>query len=276
MPAVVDFAAALADEGIRAEAAVVEIADADAVAAAFAGLEKSLGPVDILVNNAGFSQQPTLERTTPESWKADVDGNLNGTYYCTHAVLPSMKERRAGAIVNIGSVNGLSGEPNLLAYSVAKGGLITLTRNLANALATEKIRVNQLNVGWVTTPNEITLKQREGLPEGWEKNVPPAYAPTGDASDGSSGELRAAGRFLSIRIALHSVFPMAMFEGKVEVEKGDLLGDPGTVLTLEGVLGLGGEGDYPWWLLIRRSAVFSGDVTSAKAESWSDLKRRFR
>ena len=65
------------------------------------------------------------------------------------------------------------------AYSAAKGGLIAVTRNLANSLATERIRINLLNVGWVTTPNEIALKQSEGFPPGWEKNVPEYYAPTG-------------------------------------------------------------------------------------------------
>ncbi len=93
-----------------------------------------------------------------------------------------MKHFRAqggGVVVNIGSINALSGAPNLLPYSAAKGGLQTASRNLANALATEKIRVIHLNVGWVTSPNEITLKQSEGLPEGWQFNVPLQYAPTG-------------------------------------------------------------------------------------------------
>ena len=80
---------------------------------------------------------------------------------------------------NIGSINALSGAPNLLAYSAAKAGLLTVTRNLANALGTQGIRVNQLNPGWITTPNEIALKIREGLPEGWQDNVPPVFAPTG-------------------------------------------------------------------------------------------------
>ena len=54
-----------------------------------------------------------------------------------------------------------------------------MTRNLANSLATERIRVNQLSLGWVATPNEIALKQREGLPAGWERQVPAQYAPRG-------------------------------------------------------------------------------------------------
>ena len=84
-----------------------------------------------------------------------------------------------GTVLNVGSVNALGGEANLLAYSASKAGVANLTRNLANALAAEKIRVNQFNPGWITTPNEIALKQREGLPAGWEQNVPAVYAPTG-------------------------------------------------------------------------------------------------
>ena len=67
----------------------------------------ALGAVDILINNAGFSQQPDARRApTPEGWRDDVNGNLNGAYNCAYAVLPGMKARRSGVIVNIGSVNG--------------------------------------------------------------------------------------------------------------------------------------------------------------------------
>ena len=117
----------------------------------FAGLEDALGPVDVLVNNAGFSKEPTLERTTPGSWQSDVDGNLNGTYYCTYAVLPSMKARKSGAIVNIGSVNGLStyGDP---AYSAAKAGMISLTKAVAMEYGRFGIRCNIICPGTVRTP----------------------------------------------------------------------------------------------------------------------------
>jgi len=84
-----------------------------------------------------------------------------------------------GTVLNIGSVCSLGGPSDLLVYSMSKAGLVCTTRNLANTLATEKIRVNLLNPGWVTTPNEIALQQRLGMPPGWEKNVPKFYAPTG-------------------------------------------------------------------------------------------------
>lgn len=149
--AVVELIPTLAEEGIRAEASLIDITDVDGVAAAFAAIEKSLGPVDVLVNNAGFSHKSNLEQTTPESWKADVDGNLNGAFYCAHAVLPSMKARQGGAIVNIGSVNGLStyGDP---AYSAGKAGMISMTKALAMEYGRFGIRANIVCPGTVRTP----------------------------------------------------------------------------------------------------------------------------
>jgi NAD(P)-dependent dehydrogenase (short-subunit alcohol dehydrogenase family) len=137
--------------GATAEAAVVDIGDAPGVAAAFDALSRSVGPVDILINNAGATLSPTLARTTPDSFEEDVNANLNGAFNCVHAVVPAMKARHAGVIVNIGSVNGLSafGDP---AYSAAKAGLISLTRSLAMELGPYNIRANIVCPGTVRTP----------------------------------------------------------------------------------------------------------------------------
>ena len=100
-----------------------------------------LGPIDILINNAGVSSNPTLDRTTPEGFRDDVHANLNGAYNCVHAVLPDMKARRSGAIVNIGSVNGLAALGDA-AYSAGKAGLISLTKALALEFGRYNIRAN--------------------------------------------------------------------------------------------------------------------------------------
>jgi NAD(P)-dependent dehydrogenase (short-subunit alcohol dehydrogenase family) len=149
--AVLDFAANLHEDGIVTEAAVVDIGDAKAVAAAFAKLTATLGPVDILVNNAGVSKNPALDGTTPEGWVGDINSNLNGAYNCAYAVLPAMKARRAGVIVNIGSVNGLSALGDA-AYSAAKAGMISLTRSLALEFGRYGIRANIVCPGTVRTP----------------------------------------------------------------------------------------------------------------------------
>jgi NAD(P)-dependent dehydrogenase (short-subunit alcohol dehydrogenase family) len=148
---VIAFAAKLRERGIEVEAAVVDIGDSQAVASAFAKAADILGPVDILVNNAGVTRHSTLEQTTPEGFREDVHVNLNGTYNCVHAVLPAMKERRAGAIVNIGSVNGLAALGDA-AYSAGKAGMISLTRALALEFGRYNIRANIVCPGTVRTP----------------------------------------------------------------------------------------------------------------------------
>ncbi len=138
------------------------------------------GRIDALVNNAAVVTRSDLESTDAEMFDAIVGVNLRAPILIIREAVNAFRAQGSGGtILNIGSINALSGAPNLLAYSAAKAGLQTVTRNLANALATERIRVNQINPGWITTPNEIALKIREGLPEGWEKNVPLQFAPSG-------------------------------------------------------------------------------------------------
>lgn len=152
-PALKDFAVELAKEGVAIRHAVADIGDPAAVAHAFTQFD----PIDILVNNAGFSEHPTFAKTDPEAWAYDINGNLNGAYYCAHAVIPGMKTKGGGSIVAIGSVNGLSGfgDP---AYSAAKAGLISLTRSLAMEHGRFGIRANIVLPGTVRTP----LWERKG------------------------------------------------------------------------------------------------------------------
>ena len=150
-PAVHDFVAELAKEDVTAEAEVADVGDPDAVGAAFARLRAAYGAVDVLVNNAGFSNHATLDRTDPAGWREDVNGNLNGAFNCAYAALPGMREQRAGAIINVGSVNGLAalGDP---AYSAAKAGMLSLTRSLALEYGRYGVRVNIVLPGTVRTP----------------------------------------------------------------------------------------------------------------------------
>jgi NAD(P)-dependent dehydrogenase (short-subunit alcohol dehydrogenase family) len=138
-------------EGARAAFAVADVGDKDVVAKAFGELGRKLGSIDVLVNNAGFSEHPTFARTDPAGWHGDVNGNLNGAYYCAHAVLPGMQAKRAGSIIAISSVNGLAalGDP---AYSAAKAGMISLTRSLALEYGRFGIRANAVLPATVRTP----------------------------------------------------------------------------------------------------------------------------
>jgi NAD(P)-dependent dehydrogenase (short-subunit alcohol dehydrogenase family) len=138
------------------------------------------GRIDALVNNAAVVTRSDLESTDAAMFDTIIGINLRAPILIIRAAVKFFRAQGSGGtILNIGSINALSGAPNLLAYSAAKAGLQTATRNLANALGTDGIRVNQINPGWITTPNEIALKIREGLPEGWQHNVPLEFAPTG-------------------------------------------------------------------------------------------------
>jgi NAD(P)-dependent dehydrogenase (short-subunit alcohol dehydrogenase family) len=138
-------------ESIKTTHAVIDIGDWATVTEAFVNLSSVLGPIDILINNAGFSSHPTFARTDPESWQYEVNGNLNGAYYCAHAVLDGMKAKGGGSIVAVGSVNGLGalGDP---AYSAAKAGMISLTKSLALEYGRFNIRSNIVLPGTVRTP----------------------------------------------------------------------------------------------------------------------------
>lgn len=136
------------------------------------GVQKAVdafGGIDVLVNNAGIYPRACLEETTEDLWQKIVDVNLKGPFFlCKHAV-PEMRRRGGGSIINMGSVHGLGGAGNLAAYAVSKGGLLTLTRNLAVALSNpkDKIRVNYVIPGWVLSATEIRIQRAEGKDENW-------------------------------------------------------------------------------------------------------------
>lgn len=159
---VTGFVEELRREGMEAAAAVADIGDALQTRAAIDTLVSALGPADILINNAGFSDHPSLEKMTPDAWRDEVNGNLNGAYNCGSAVVPGMKTRGSGVIINIGSVNGLSsfGDP---AYSAAKAGLISYTKALAMEYGRFGIRANIVCPGTVRTP--IWAERAERNPE---------------------------------------------------------------------------------------------------------------
>ncbi|RYG37900.1 SDR family oxidoreductase [bacterium] len=137
------------------------------------------GRIDGLVNNAATMTRGDLEATDAETFDRTIAINLRAPLLLIRAALPHFQKQGGGRVLNIGSVNGYCGERTQLAYSISKGGLTTLTRNLADALGPEGVRVNQINVGWTLTPNEHALKQREGMPEDWPSRLPKTFAPSG-------------------------------------------------------------------------------------------------
>jgi NAD(P)-dependent dehydrogenase (short-subunit alcohol dehydrogenase family) len=137
------------------------------------------GRIDGLINNAAAIARGNLDNTDVASFDRTIAINLRAPFLLIQAALPHFRKQGSGRVLNIGSINGYCGERNQFAYSVSKGGLMTLTRNLADAHGPEGIRVNQLNVGWTLTANEYALKKKEGLPEDWPATISKTFAPSG-------------------------------------------------------------------------------------------------
>lgn len=130
--------------------------------------DERFGRVDGLVNCAATTDRGSVYDTTPELWDRIMAINLRAPFFLMQeAALIMRRTGRGGTVVNIGSINARGGQPNLTPYSTSKGALSTLTLNAANVLAPDRIRVNCINVGWMSTPNEDTVQRKEGNPENW-------------------------------------------------------------------------------------------------------------
>ena len=119
------------------------------------------GQIDILVNNAGIIDDGLLLRMTDEAWKNVIDTNLNGTFYCTRAVIRSMVRSRWGRVINVGSVVGLRGNVGQTNYTASKAGIIGFTYALAKEVATRNITVNTVTPGYVNTETVEGLTQKQ-------------------------------------------------------------------------------------------------------------------
>ena len=159
-----------------------DLADPAAPARLVEAALAAFGRLDGLVNNAAWVKRSDLATTDAALFDRMMAINVRSPLLLIQAALPHLKAAR-GSVLNIGSINGLCGEANLLAYSLSKGAMITLSRNLADALCTHHVRVNHFNLGWVLSPNEYRVKIADGLDAGWPDHVPPAFAPSGRIMD---------------------------------------------------------------------------------------------
>jgi 2-hydroxycyclohexanecarboxyl-CoA dehydrogenase len=145
-------AAELAAEGGKVVAVEVDVADRDAVDAAFARIRAELGPVGILVTSAGIESFQPLTAITAESWDRLIAVNLTGTFACVQAAVPDMVAAGWGRIVTISSSSAQSGAPSMAHYAASKGGVISLTKALAVELARQGVTANTISPSLVDTP----------------------------------------------------------------------------------------------------------------------------
>jgi len=139
------------------------------------------GKVDILVNNAGIYIQKPLQETTEEDWNRTIDINLKGVFLCTKAVVPHILKQGKGKIVNIASIAGEVGFAYSSAYCASKGGVISLTKELALELAPKKINVNAIGPGVIETPMTKGMLEDKSTREVLLRSTP--YGRTGKPED---------------------------------------------------------------------------------------------
>lgn len=152
-----------ADFGVKALYSAADMSKPDQIAAMVASAEQAFGTVDILVNNAGIQHTALVENFPAERWETIIAINLSAVFYGTQAVLPGMKARNWGRIINIASAHGLVASAQKAAYVAAKHGVVGLTKVVALETAESGITCNAICPGWVLTP--LVQKQIDALAE---------------------------------------------------------------------------------------------------------------
>ena len=145
-------AALVRDAGGRAQAFTCDVRDLAGVEAAVAAVLGAFGRIDSLFNDAGTTRPGSVLTVSLEDWDMVLDVNLRGTFNVSRAVLPHMLQRGSGAIINMGSVDGLAGDANMAAYNAAKAAVVNLSRSMAIDFGPQGIRTNCICPGAIGTP----------------------------------------------------------------------------------------------------------------------------
>ncbi len=162
-------ASAIDPTGQRTGVHVCNVSKPESVQEVFGQIEQKFGRIDILVNNAGITRDAMLHKMTDEQWLSVIDVNLNSMYYCCKAVVPGMRERKYGKIVNLASVSafGNIGQTN---YGASKGGVIGFTKCLAREVARSRVTVNCIAPSYINTdmlravPEQVMQKFLAAIP----------------------------------------------------------------------------------------------------------------
>lgn len=160
--------AAVKEKGADAIFVAADLADPSAPETIVAAAERDLGPLDALINAAGVTSRGTIEDTSVELFDQIMAVNLRAPFFLMQAMVRRLRAAgRPGSFVNVASQSAHGGQPFLTPYSTSKGALVVLTKNVAYALRTDRIRVNAINLGWTDTPGEHSIQSAEGAPEDW-------------------------------------------------------------------------------------------------------------
>ena len=147
----------LTRSGATVSTSAFDVTDPRAVEAGIAAIESEGAPLDIVVNNAAVNRRQALSDFSDGEWRDLLAANLDGPFYVARAVIPGMKARRRGKIVNICSLASEIGRPNIVPYATSKGGLQMLTRALAVELAPHNVQVNGIAPGFFKTDMNAPL-----------------------------------------------------------------------------------------------------------------------
>ena len=160
-------------EAYKAQCHVVyaDVADSETPGNLVRAAIERFGRLDVLVNNAASTERFNAAQTTAQVFDRMMAVNVRAPLLLCKEAFAALKQ--SGDVSwNIGSINGYCGEANLLPYSISKGALHTMSRNLADAWGPDHIRVNHFVLGWVLTKNEYEVKRKDGLPENWHLTRP--------------------------------------------------------------------------------------------------------
>jgi 3-oxoacyl-[acyl-carrier protein] reductase len=148
-------ASAVAERGRTGMPVGIDVSDEAAVNKAFSRIIDSFGAPDILVNNAGICTVSLLEEMSTAMWDEMIRINLKSVFLCTRAVLPAMRQKRYGRIINISSQLAHKGAAGMAHYAAAKAGILGLTRSLSYEVAADNIVVNAICPGPIDTPMKL-------------------------------------------------------------------------------------------------------------------------
>ncbi len=170
--------AAVAEMGAGAVGIVGDLENVDTPQRIVEETIERLGRLDGVVNNAAIITRARFDETDAAMFDQTMAINVRAPFLICQAAITHLKATR-GCVVNIGSINAHGGEGILSAYSVSKGALQTMSRNLAEIYAKESVRFTHLNLGWILSDTEYTRKIEDGLPENWPEHLSRNDIPSG-------------------------------------------------------------------------------------------------